>query len=66
MKEAQIVRINVALERIEAATARRNDGNSGATASAELKARHETLRAETAAALADLDDLVALQSCEAS
>lgn len=66
MGEAQLVRINLALARIDATTARRDVGNPagnfGATVSAEFKARHETLRKETAAALADLDALIASQS----
>lgn len=70
MGEAQLVRINLALARIDAATAQRDGantlGNIGTTVSAEFKARHQTLRNETAAALADLDALVASQSREAS
>ncbi len=66
MGEAQIVRINLALARIEAASLRQDGGNTNATASAEMKARHETLRAETAAALVELDALVVSQSREAS
>lgn len=58
MANEQIVRINAALARIEAATAARSLEKTSSSAPAELKARHEALRAETKAAIAELNTLI--------
>ena len=60
--ETAILRIERALERIEAAATRPSHG-SGATKDrmlAELSQRHEALLRETRAALGDLDQLISI------
>lgn len=59
MVKDQINRITSALARIDAATAQLDIRSPAGTGCAELKARHAALRSETAAALADMDALVA-------
>ena len=51
-------RIQAALGRIEAASAHLGHAIQPNVATSELKARHDTLRSQTAAALADLNALI--------
>lgn len=51
-------RIPAALARIEAATRRIERAASGIAGDPQLQARHERLRAEAGAVLADLDELI--------
>jgi len=51
-------RISAALARIEAAAARIEGAATRPTASSDLQQRHDRLRAETSAAMADLDRLI--------
>lgn len=58
MASEQIIRINAALARIEAVAAAQSVEKTSSSAPAELKARHEALRAETKAAIAELNTLI--------